>query len=38
VIVAPTAMDQLKTGDIMVIIGSNENVEEFEMMVNENIS
>lgn len=38
VIVAPTAMDQLRTGDIMVIIGSNDNIEEFEMMINENIS
>ncbi|USB35118.1 TrkA family potassium uptake protein [Paenibacillus sp. YPG26] len=33
-IVAPTAMDQIQTGDIMVIIGSNENIEEFEESVN----
>lgn len=35
VIVAPTAMDQLNTGDIMVIIGSNKNIEEFESIINE---
>ncbi|WP_068620088.1 potassium channel family protein [Paenibacillus tuaregi] len=33
-IIAPTAMDQIHTGDIMVIIGSNENIEEFEQSVN----
>lgn len=30
IIVAPTAMDQVRTGDIMVIIGSNENIDKFE--------
>lgn len=30
IIVAPTAMDVLHAGDIMVVIGSNENVERFE--------
>lgn len=34
-IVAPTAMDQLFEGDIMVIIGSNKNVEEFKSFINE---
>ncbi|MMZ59277.1 Ktr system potassium uptake protein A [compost metagenome] len=35
VIIAPTAMDMLKTGDIMVIIGSKKNIEEFEGIINE---
>ncbi|MBA9084456.1 trk system potassium uptake protein TrkA [Fontibacillus solani] len=35
VIIAPTAMDMLKTGDIMVIIGSKKNIEEFEAIINE---
>ncbi|MFD1178132.1 potassium channel family protein [Paenibacillus puldeungensis] len=35
ILVAPTAMDQLNTGDIMVIIGSKKNIEEFEEVVNE---
>lgn len=30
IIVAPTAMDQVRAGDIMVIIGSNENITQFE--------
>lgn len=30
IIVAPTAMDQLQTDDIMVIIGSNENIARLE--------
>lgn len=30
IIVAPTAMDVLNAGDIMVVIGSTENVERFE--------
>ncbi|MDR0268287.1 TrkA family potassium uptake protein [Paenibacillus sp.] len=30
IIVAPTAMDQLHTGDIMVIIGANGNIDRFE--------
>jgi trk system potassium uptake protein TrkA len=30
VIVAPTAMDQLRAGDIMVIIGANGNIDRFE--------
>ncbi|AWB45850.1 potassium uptake system protein [Paenibacillus sp. CAA11] len=34
-IVAPTAMDQLNENDIMVIIGSNDNIEQFEAAVNE---
>ncbi|WP_018752126.1 potassium channel family protein [Paenibacillus sanguinis] len=33
--VAPTAMDQLCEGDIMVIIGGNEKMEQFEHMINE---
>ncbi|MNO50945.1 Ktr system potassium uptake protein A [compost metagenome] len=35
VIIAPTAMDTLKSGDIMVIIGSKKNIEEFEAIINE---
>lgn len=35
ILVAPTAMDHLNTGDIMVIIGSKKNIEEFEEIVNE---
>lgn len=35
IIVAPTAMDQLITGDIMVIIGSNKNIEDFKAVINE---
>ncbi|GAF08636.1 potassium uptake protein [Paenibacillus pini JCM 16418] len=30
IIIAPTAMDKLQTGDIMVIIGSNVNIDRFE--------
>ncbi|WP_054958179.1 potassium channel family protein [Paenibacillus dakarensis] len=30
VIVAPTAMDVLRAGDIMVVIGSKENIDRFE--------
>ncbi|AOZ91988.1 potassium channel family protein [Paenibacillus crassostreae] len=30
IIIAPTAMDQLQMDDIMVIIGSNENIARFE--------
>lgn len=30
VIVAPTAMDVLRSGDIMVVIGSKENIDRFE--------
>jgi len=30
IIIAPTGMDQVRTGDIMVIIGSNANIEQFE--------
>ncbi len=30
IIVAPTGMDQVRTDDIMVIIGSNANIEQFE--------
>lgn len=37
IIVAPTAMDQLHTNDIMVIIGSNESIDQFEdEVMNEN--
>lgn len=35
IMVAPTAMDQLCEGDIMVIIGGNEKMEQFENMINE---
>lgn len=35
IMVAPTAMDQLYEGDIMVIIGGNEKMEQFENMINE---
>lgn len=35
VIIAPTAMDLLKMGDIMVIIGSKRNIEEFEAIIND---
>ncbi|CAM4406720.1 MAG: TrkA family potassium uptake protein [Paenibacillus macerans] len=35
ILVAPTAMDQLQEGDIMVIIGSKRNIEEFEEVINE---
>lgn len=34
-IVAPTAMDQLQKGDIMVIIGSNLNIEQFEAEISD---
>ncbi|MNV98752.1 Ktr system potassium uptake protein A [compost metagenome] len=30
IIVAPTAHDYVSQGDIMVVIGSNESIEEFE--------
>ncbi|MDO7907040.1 TrkA family potassium uptake protein [Paenibacillus sp. JX-17] len=33
IIIAPTAMDQLRQGDIMVVIGSNENITQFEQQV-----
>lgn len=35
IIVAPTAMDHLNAGDIMVIIGSKKNIEEFEAVITE---
>ncbi|MNJ47926.1 Ktr system potassium uptake protein A [compost metagenome] len=35
VIVAPTAMDTLNGGDIMVLIGSNDNIDKFEAVINE---
>ncbi|WP_055105841.1 potassium channel family protein [Paenibacillus ihumii] len=35
VIVAPTAMDVLDAGDIMVLIGSNDSIDKFEAMINE---
>ncbi|AZK46287.1 potassium channel family protein [Paenibacillus lentus] len=35
VIVAPTAMDVLDAGDIMVLIGSNESIDKFEAVINE---
>ena len=34
VLVAPTAMDQLNEGDIMVIIGAKKNIEQFETIIN----
>ncbi|MGG1611459.1 potassium channel family protein [Paenibacillus barengoltzii] len=34
ILVAPTAMDQLNEGDIMVIIGSKKNIEQFESIIN----
>ncbi|OAB45914.1 potassium channel family protein [Paenibacillus glacialis] len=30
IIIAPTGMDQVRMGDIMVLIGSNANIEQFE--------
>ncbi|MXO81306.1 TrkA family potassium uptake protein, partial [Paenibacillus sp. OT2-17] len=30
ILIAPTAMDRLKADDIMVIIGSNDNIGRFE--------
>lgn len=30
ILIAPTAMDRLKADDIMVIIGSNDNIARFE--------
>ena len=33
IIVAPTAMDVVNSGDIMVVIGSNDNVDRFESEV-----
>ncbi|WP_438347190.1 potassium channel family protein [Paenibacillus sp. FA6] len=37
IIIAPTAMDQLRTDDIMVIIGSNENIAQLESeLMNDN--
>ncbi|GIO86669.1 potassium transporter Trk [Paenibacillus faecis] len=35
IIIAPTAMDYLAAGDIMVIIGANKNIEEFEAVIND---
>ncbi|MFD3260362.1 TrkA family potassium uptake protein [Paenibacillus lentus] len=35
VIVAPTAMDALDAGDIMVLIGSNDSIDKFEAVINE---
>lgn len=35
IIIAPTAMDYLAAGDIMVIIGANKNIEEFEATIND---
>ncbi|MBP2002099.1 trk system potassium uptake protein TrkA [Paenibacillus shirakamiensis] len=35
VLIAPTAMDRLDEGDTMVIIGANENIQEFEDVINE---
>ncbi|MNJ38395.1 potassium channel family protein [Paenibacillus fonticola] len=35
VIVAPTAMDILSSGDIMVLIGSNDNIDKFEAVISE---
>ncbi|KOP66600.1 potassium uptake system protein [Bacillus sp. FJAT-18019] len=35
VIVAPTAMDVLNAGDIMVMIGANDNIDRFEAVINE---
>lgn len=35
IIIAPTAMDHLKQGDIMVVIGAKRNLEEFEEIINE---
>lgn len=35
IIIAPTAMDYLAAGDIMVIIGANKNIEEFEAIIND---
>lgn len=34
ILVAPTAMDQLNEGDIMVIIGAKKNIEQFETIIN----
>jgi trk system potassium uptake protein TrkA len=35
IIVAPTAMDQIREGDIMVVIGPNRKIDEFESSLNE---
>lgn len=35
IIIAPTALDYLAAGDIMVIIGANKNIEEFEAIIND---
>lgn len=35
ILVAPTAMDQLTEGDIMVIIGAKKNIEQFETILNQ---
>ncbi|GIP54783.1 MULTISPECIES: potassium channel family protein [Paenibacillus] len=35
VIIAPTAMDHLILGDIMVIIGAKKNIDEFEAIIND---
>lgn len=35
VIVAPTAMDVLNAGDIMVMIGANDSIDRFEAVINE---
>lgn len=35
IIIAPTAMDHLEQGDIMVVIGAKRNLEEFEEIINE---
>lgn len=35
IIVAPTAMDQIHEGDIMVVIGPNRKIDEFESSLNE---
>lgn len=35
VIIAPTAMDHLMQGDIMVIIGAKKNIDEFEAIIND---
>ncbi|GIO43469.1 MULTISPECIES: potassium channel family protein [Paenibacillus] len=35
IIIAPTAMDRLEQGDIMVVIGAKKNLEEFEEMISE---
>lgn len=35
IIIAPTAMDHLEQGDIMVVIGAKKNLEEFEESISE---